>query len=365
MALLRPITRSTNITRSTVLSRRSLRINGGDAYAYDVFGNLYQKTPIGGGVGKTLQAQPTAQNQLANIGLVYDLAGNVLTDNLGTHYTYDAENRIATAGSWSYSYYGMGKRVLRTSGGTTGSTYWYGEDDILMDELSAALNNGTPAQYQQNIYLNGRLTARMEGNFSNPHVYHNYWILPDQVGSSRVSADWTWNPATGANPPIYTNYYPFGGYITTPTDTTLEQRFTGKIRDTETGNDYFGARYYTGSVSRFMSPDWSAKEEPVPYAKLDNPQSLNLYSYVGNNPLTQVDADGHEGFHFCSVSSTQLCGDGIVEPPKPTPQPPPNPPAQNNANTTQQQTSNSPASTPTQNPAPTGTPLAGVLPPCS
>lgn len=42
-----------------------------------------------------------------------------------------------------------------------------------------------------------------------------------------------------------------------------------------------------------MSPDWSAREEPVPYAKLDNPQSLNLYSYVYNNPLGRADADGH------------------------------------------------------------------------
>jgi RHS repeat-associated protein len=68
---------------------------------------------------------------------------------------------------------------------------------------------------------------------------------------------------------------------------------TGKERDTESGNDYFGARYYASSMGRFMSPDWSAKAEPVPYAKLDDPQSLNLYAYVRNNPLTRVDADGH------------------------------------------------------------------------
>jgi hypothetical protein len=41
-----------------------------------------------------------------------------------------------------------------------------------------------------------------------------------------------------------------------------------------------------------MSPDWSAQAEPVPYAKLDNPQSLNLYSYVWNNPLSKNDPDG-------------------------------------------------------------------------
>jgi RHS repeat-associated protein len=70
-------------------------------------------------------------------------------------------------------------------------------------------------------------------------------------------------------------------------------RYPDKERDTESGNDYFGARYYASSMRRFLSPDWSAKAEPVPYAKLDNPQSLNLYAYVLNNPLTKDDPDGH------------------------------------------------------------------------
>jgi len=70
--------------------------------------------------------------------------------------------------------------------------------------------------------------------------------------------------------------------------------FTGKERDAESGNDYMFARYYNSATGRFLSPDWSAKEEPVPYAKLDNPQSLNLYSYVYNNPLRAADPDGHE-----------------------------------------------------------------------
>ncbi|MDE3201352.1 MAG: hypothetical protein KGN79_10580 [Acidobacteriota bacterium] len=68
---------------------------------------------------------------------------------------------------------------------------------------------------------------------------------------------------------------------------------TGKERDAESGNEYFIARYYGSSMGRFLSPDWSAKAEPVPYAKLGNPQSLNLYEYVGNNPLIYIDADGH------------------------------------------------------------------------
>ena len=67
----------------------------------------------------------------------------------------------------------------------------------------------------------------------------------------------------------------------------------GKERDAEDGLDYFGARYYSSAMGRFMSPDWSSRPEGVPYAQLDNPQSLNLYGYVGNDPADRVDPDGH------------------------------------------------------------------------
>ena len=42
----------------------------------------------------------------------------------------------------------------------------------------------------------------------------------------------------------------------------LAHRYTGKERDAESGNDYFEARYYSSAMGRFMSPDWSAKEDP-------------------------------------------------------------------------------------------------------
>jgi RHS repeat-associated protein len=70
-------------------------------------------------------------------------------------------------------------------------------------------------------------------------------------------------------------------------------KFTGKERDSESGLDDFGARYNSSSLGRFMTPDWSAKPQGVPYAVLDDPQSLNLYIYVRNNPLSHADPDGH------------------------------------------------------------------------
>jgi RHS repeat-associated protein len=306
----------------------------GDSYTYDAFGNLYAKMPLGPGQGEGLSTPPPGNNnQLSIPGVMYDLAGNVLVDHAGasgTTYTWDAENRVATSsgpgGNWSYTYDGDGNRVQKSAGGSTGSVYWYGPDGSMTDESTIALNpsTGYPKDLQRNFYFNGKLIARQ--GFPDV-VYPSYFVLSDQVGTSRVTVDFRWiqgNSQTSQYAPITTYYYPFGTYFappptSPPTDSTLDQRFTGKIRDTETGNDYFGARYYTGSVSRFMSPDWSAKAEPVPYSKLDDPQTLNLYAYMENNPLRGIDVDGHAplswgGFENCASnnSSSSEC-EGAVQ----------------------------------------------------
>jgi RHS repeat-associated protein len=73
----------------------------------------------------------------------------------------------------------------------------------------------------------------------------------------------------------------------------VRHRFTGKERDTETGLDYFGARYYGSNMGRWMSPNWRESPTPVPYADFSDPQTLNVYGYIRNNPLSHADADGH------------------------------------------------------------------------
>jgi RHS repeat-associated protein len=72
--------------------------------------------------------------------------------------------------------------------------------------------------------------------------------------------------------------------------------FTGKQHDPESGLDNFGARYYGSSdaLGRFITPDWSPTASPVPYADFSDPQSLNQYAYVRNNPMSRADADGHD-----------------------------------------------------------------------
>lgn len=68
---------------------------------------------------------------------------------------------------------------------------------------------------------------------------------------------------------------------------TFWKQFTGKERDAETGLDYFGARYYSGSLGRFTGVDPSMLSTVKA-----NPQSWNRYTYTLNNPLKYIDPNG-------------------------------------------------------------------------
>jgi RHS repeat-associated protein len=85
----------------------------------------------------------------------------------------------------------------------------------------------------------------------------------------------------------------WGGELQFIANDSNHYKFTGKERDSESGLDYFGARYYSNGLGRFITPDWAAKPAAVPYAVLGDPQSLNLYTYVRNIPTTLIDDDGH------------------------------------------------------------------------
>ncbi|AGG05810.1 hypothetical protein C1G86_0191 [Dehalococcoides mccartyi] len=80
-----------------------------------------------------------------------------------------------------------------------------------------------------------------------------------------------------------TKYYPYG--VTRSGSVPTDEKFTGQKLD-DTGLYYYNARYYDPTIGRFISPDTLVQN-------IHNPQCLNRYSYVLNNPLKYIDPSGH------------------------------------------------------------------------
>src|SRR5437879_4495339 len=240
------------------------------SFGYDIWANLLSET-VTKCSALPLSVSVTTQNKINNTGFSYDAAGN-LTGDGSFSYTWDAESRMKSAAGVNYTYDGDDRRVQKSNG----KLYWYGAGSDPIAETDAAGNN--PVEY---IFFGGKRIARRDasGNVT--------YYFADHLGTARVATN-----ATGTIQDD-SDFYPFGGEHVVVSSSGNAYKFTGKERDAETTLDYFGARYLSSAQGRFASPDWSASPSPVPYADLANPQTLNLYTYVQNNPLTYTDPTGH------------------------------------------------------------------------
>jgi len=212
----------------------------------------------------------------------YDAKGNLQDHPQVGQMAYDAENRMVqfTSGASvsTYVYDGDGRRVMQTAGGSA-TTYVYDGMGQLAAEYSTAATGDTGTTY----------------------------LTGDHLGSTRVVTD-----ATGAV--LHrTDYFPFGedlaGYAGlssalhyAPTGGPTI-KFTGKERDSETGLDYFGFRYFSSAQGRWTSPD-----QPFADQQSEDPQSWNMYAYVRNNPLKNTDPDGRDCTNGVSACLSYIWG---------------------------------------------------------
>jgi RHS repeat-associated protein len=249
----------------------------GNSYGYDAWGNLLQKT-VTKCSAENMSVAVLANNQLT--GYSYDAAGNMTSDPTDSvTSTYDPENRIAAATksgvTTTYTYDDDGNRVEKTSGGT-GTLYWYMSPGIVAE---SDLAGNLQSEY---VFFSGERVARKDF----PGLAVSYYFS-DHLKTASVITD------AAGKIKSESDYYPWGGELQFTNNDSNHYKFTGKERDSETGLDYFGARYYSNGLASFITPDWAAAPEAVPYADLTDPQSLNQYSYVRNIPTVKADQDGH------------------------------------------------------------------------
>ena len=254
-------------------------------WTIDSWGNRNIQT-VTAGSGPQPSFSSTGNNQIA--GFCYDNAGHLLDEGAcaaGPHqFTYDSLGRLVSPdhGNTVYIYGADGNRVAKLVSGVSTYEYLYDQSGNQITELGSggSWNRGE-------VYAGDSHIATYFGGTT-------YFDHSDWLGDQRVNST-----LGGAIQNTCTNL-PFGDSLNC-TNSVNPLDYTGKQRDSESGNDYFAARYYGNSLGRFLSADDSGNDpDPVPYAEFENPQSLNLNSYVQNNPISSLDPDGHD----CLESAT-------------------------------------------------------------
>jgi RHS repeat-associated protein len=208
-------------------------------------------------------------------GFTFDANGNMLNDGLNT-LTYDAANHlISTSGglaSGSYIYDGNGLRVEKISGGTS-TTYIFSGGAVIA-EYSLGANPSSPSK--EYVYSGGQLIATVDPTTTKYHLRDHLSVRLNIDSSGNIIGE--------------QGHFPFGEPWY-EINTTTKWKFTTYERDPEsgtggaTGNDYVFARYDSNRLGRFISIDPLA-------GYLQNPQSLNRYGYVLNDPCNSVDILG-------------------------------------------------------------------------
>jgi RHS repeat-associated protein len=271
-------------------------------WTYDSFGNRKSQTVSGTQCNVSTPPTPTSQwqynnanNQVtgtipASLAVAYDSSGNVKTD-ANYQFLYDAEGRVCASygpmGVTQYIYDAEGQRVAKgTNASFVCDTTNFAETSGYVlgphgEEVTEVDGNGD--WVHTNVYAAGGLIA----TYKNDQQIHFY--LGDWLGTRRVQTNYA-----GVIEQTCTSN-PFGD--APPCSGANEHFFTGKERDAESGLDYFGARYNSSSMGRFMSPD------PLG-GHLENPQSLNKYAYALNNPLTNTDPTGLDSYLQCQTASS-------------------------------------------------------------
>ena len=146
-----------------------------------------------------------------------------------------------------------------------------------------------------------------------------YYVLKDHLDSANVVTDSS-GTIVGED-----RFYPFGETRFTTGTMFTDKLFTGQRSYTsDFGLYYYGSRWYDPALGRFIQPD-SIVPNPA------NPQDLNRFSYVRNNPLRYIDPTGHracDDFDAAGGCYTAPGGGGMGFgglPPKPKPKPRPDP----------------------------------------
>jgi RHS repeat-associated protein len=247
-------------------------------YEYDSFGNMTHRYGWGGEVqggspGVSTDFTYTYTNNRRN-GFSYDNAGNLTFDG-GQHFTYDAMGQqVSSDYTDLHQYYdGDGLRIKKTENGSSLIRY-YLRSTVLGGQVLGECNNSLGGWQRGYVYAGGAPIAIQQNGV--------FFVHEDPVTKSkRVTA------ATDGSVQSTVELDPWGADTSHSSNSTFQpHKFTTYERDSN-GSDEAMFRRYNRWHSRLDQPD--------PYGgsyNLSDPQSLNRYAYVKNDPVNFTDPTG-------------------------------------------------------------------------
>jgi RHS repeat-associated protein len=237
-------------------------------YDYDPYGNRWhQNAPQG---GPAPQYVFDNNNRISGSGVTYDALGEITADGLGNSFAWDAEGRLIQVNQGStvianYVYDAEGRRIKNAS------------FEFVYDLAGRAItlfNATTGGWWYGEIYAGGRHLATYSGGTTN-------FLHADWLGTKRVMTG-----VSGANSETCTGF-PFGDDVNCTGTNWTFNGFTDDIHDSETNLEHTLFRQLSGTQGRWITPDPDSGSMDI-----TNPQSLNRYAYVMNDPIDQIDPSG-------------------------------------------------------------------------
>jgi RHS repeat-associated protein len=241
-------------------------------YTYDNVGNRLTRTVNDETENYTYIPGTDKLDQITGanpISFAYDANGNTtgIADKVLIYNQNNRLIRVEEVGSTiaEYTYNGLGQRVTKTVGGAT-TVFHY---DLNGKLIAESLADGTmTAEY---LYMGKIRVAEVDISTGKIHYYLN-----DRLGTPQIMTDDTGTIVWEAS------YRPFGEASVNPKSTIVNNfRFPGQYCDPETGLHYNYHRYYDPRTGRYLRAD------PIGFTG-----GLNLFAYVGNNPITGTDPLG-------------------------------------------------------------------------
>ncbi|WP_338848787.1 IPT/TIG domain-containing protein [Massilia sp. W12] len=255
-------------------------------------------TMDGNGNITNAQTQLPLEPSIGNVerSFTYDAANRMATFN-GNAVQHDAAGRMTAIDGAQYSYNAR-DQISRVAGKQSASHEYNGDGHRVLRNL-----NGQTSRFV--IDANRELPEVLAEMDANGNLQRNYiygYGLVAQISNTNVASYYHFDPsgntlALSNQAGVVTDSYAYTPYgeTTRSGSTPNPFRFVGKfgVMDDDNGLHFMRARYYRADVGRFLSLDRVL-------GNIGNPQTLNRYAYVMNNPITGIDPSGY----FCELGSS-------------------------------------------------------------